>query len=164
MTDDGDPAVSVEDQFAAIGSLGQVLDDVDVEYWLFGGWAVDFWVGAVTRPHGDIDVAAWRADFDVIRSALVAAGWVHTPAKEDVVGTRYRMRTAELEFTFVESGEAGEVVVPLPTGSVGSADRPDTSIFHPTRCPTTSARGRWQPYSFPGACDTSCTVSSGCAM
>ncbi|MEP6761942.1 MAG: hypothetical protein ABJA93_11350 [Sporichthyaceae bacterium] len=118
MTDDGDPAVSVEDQFAAIGSLGQVLDDVDVEYWLFGGWAVDFWVGAVTRPHGDIDVAAWRADFDVIRSALVAAGWVHTPAKEDVVGTRYRMRTAELEFTFVESGEGGEVVVPLPTGSV----------------------------------------------
>lgn len=34
---------------AAIASLDTSLQERDIEYWLFGGWAVDFWVGSVTR-------------------------------------------------------------------------------------------------------------------
>jgi hypothetical protein len=108
----------VADGLAAIGSLSAALDGAGIEYWLFGGWAVDFWVGEVTRPHDDIDVAAWRHDFDAIRTSLVAAEWEHTPTADDVVGTRYRSGAAEVEFTFVEQGAEGQVVVPLPTGPV----------------------------------------------
>ena len=124
--DDGgsDPAVGVEDQLAAISSLGQVLGDAGIEHWLFGGWAVDFWVGEVTRPHDDIDVAAWRHDYDGIRSALIAAGWEHTPTAEDLVGTRYRKGIAEVEFSFVEASDGGSVVVPLPTGPVTWSSEP----------------------------------------
>jgi hypothetical protein len=39
------------EQLAAIESLGRALGDAGIEYWLFGGWAVDFWVGRVT-PSG----------------------------------------------------------------------------------------------------------------
>jgi hypothetical protein len=44
---------------------------------------------------------------------LLAAGWRHTPLEDDVVGTRYRWQTSELEVTFVEDRD-GTVVVPIP--------------------------------------------------
>ncbi|WUJ70704.1 hypothetical protein OG809_37095 [Kribbella soli] len=102
------------DQLAAISALSQALDDAGVDHWLFGGWAVDFWVGERTRRHDDVDVAAWRRDFARVKAALEAAGWRHTPMSDDVIGTRYVFGAVLVEFTFVESGHAGEVVVPLP--------------------------------------------------
>jgi hypothetical protein len=115
---DGKELSSAELQLAAIASLSSALDQHGIEYWLFGGWAVDFWVGAVTRQHDDIDVAAWRQDYDTIRAALQAAGWQHTPAADDVVGTRYQRRSAQLEVTFVVADEDGRIIVPLADRSV----------------------------------------------
>ena len=74
------------EQIAAIQSLHNALRARGIEYWLFGGWAVDFWVGCVTRDHDDIDAAAWRRDYDNIRAVLLASGWRHTPAADEVVG------------------------------------------------------------------------------
>jgi hypothetical protein len=101
-------------QIAAIRSLDGALRAVNIDYWLFGGWAVDYWVGRVTRAHDDIDVAAWRRDYDDIREALLGAGWLHTPVADEVVGTRYTWEESELEFTFVEIRDGGEIVVPIP--------------------------------------------------
>jgi Aminoglycoside-2''-adenylyltransferase len=102
-----------ERQLAAIGSLSHALDASGVDYWLFGGWAVDFWVGSITRDHDDIDVAAWRSDQDLINAALVGAGWRHTPADDEVVGTRYQLHDAQAEFTFVVSDAEGRVLIPF---------------------------------------------------
>lgn len=102
------------EQLAAIAALGRALDDTGVDHWLFGGWAVDFWVGEQTRQHDDVDVATWRRDSGRVKAALETIGWRHTPMPDDVIGTRYVFGTALVEFTFVESGAAGEVVVPLP--------------------------------------------------
>ena len=124
MDDHEVPPVSADDQLAAIGSLAAALDGSETDYWLFGGWAVDFWVGEVTRTHDDIDVVVWRQDDRRIHSSLLAAGWEHTPTPDDLVGTRYRSGAVEVELTFVERGAAGEVVVPLPTGPVVWAAQP----------------------------------------
>ena len=105
---------TAEEQLAAIANLSEVLDQHAVDYWLFGGWAVDFCVGAVTRKHGDIDVAAWRRDYDTIKSALEGAGWRHTPAADEKAGTRYERGSAMVEFTFVVAQDDGSVVVLLP--------------------------------------------------
>lgn len=113
-----------DEQLAAIQAFDQALRTAAIDYWLFGGWAVDFWVGEVTRAHDDIDVAAWRSDVDAIRTALVTAGWEHTPTPEDRVGTRYRLGRVQVELTFVEAGKAGEVVVPLPSGAVTWSPEP----------------------------------------
>ena len=103
-----------EEQLAAIASLSRALDQERIDYWLFGGWAVDFWVGRVTREHDDIDVAAWRTDYDAIGTALRAAGWRDTPVPEEVVGTRYQWGMAQVEFTFMTTDTDGQVVIPLP--------------------------------------------------
>ena len=124
-----DPAMSDEaggraaEQLAAIESLDQALRAAGLDYWLFGGWAVDFWVGRVTRDHDDIDAAAWRRDYDKIRAALLSVGWRHTPLETDVVGTRYRWRSSELELTFVEDRD-GTVVVPIPEHEIVWTEEP----------------------------------------
>ena len=43
----------------------------------------------------------------------MAAGWRHTPAADEVVGTRYQWRSAQVEFTFVIADEDGSILVPL---------------------------------------------------
>ena len=114
MTDPPEEAPSPEDQLAAIASLSRALEAAGIEHWLFGGWGVDLWVGEITRPHEDIDVGAWRADYDAIGNALLAAGWRHTPVPDEVVGTRYQLGRAQVEFTFFVTDGDGSTVVPRP--------------------------------------------------
>jgi hypothetical protein len=111
-------SATADEQLQAIERLDRTLGEHRLDYWLFGGWAVDFWVGAVTREHDDIDVAAWRDDYEPIRAALTAAGWRHTPAADEAVGTRYRWGAALVEFTFVAVDEAGRIVIPFADAPV----------------------------------------------
>jgi hypothetical protein len=111
-----------EQQLAAIASLSGALDELGLDYWLFGGWAVDFWVGSITRDHDDIDVAARRSDQDAIKAALLEVGWRHTPAVDEVVGTRYQLGGVETEFTFVVPDADGRVFIPLDQPLMWSAE------------------------------------------
>ena len=122
MSDDA-RVTKADVQLEAIARLNTALDTSDIDYWLFGGWAVDFWVGSITREHDDIDVVAFRVDYDAIRAELLEAGWEHTPTPNDVVGTRYAWRGVEVEFTFVIDKD-GSVVIPLPDGPIVWSDRP----------------------------------------
>lgn len=99
---------------AALGSAASALDSAELEHWFFGGWAVDLWVGRLTRPHDDIDVLVWRRDEPRVHEALGAAGWLHTPTPEDLVGTNYARDQYELQLTFVVPSDEGGVVIPVP--------------------------------------------------
>ncbi|MFF7972996.1 nucleotidyltransferase domain-containing protein [Streptomyces sp. NPDC007905] len=44
---------------------------------LRGGWAMDVFLGEVTRDHGDIDWFAWARDAAVLADVLTRPG--HTP-------------------------------------------------------------------------------------
>ena len=101
-----------------VASAAGALDASELEHWFFGGWAVDLWVGRLTRPHDDIDVLVWREDEARVHEALQGAGWVHTPTPEDLVGTNYARDGYELQLTFVVAGPQGGVVVPVPEQSI----------------------------------------------
>src|SRR5215203_4624831 len=96
-----------------VRSASSALDAAALEHWFFGGWAVDLWVGRLTRPHEDIDVLVWRRDEEGVHEVLQGAGWVHTPTAEDLVGTNYACDGYELQLTFVVPGPGGGVVVPV---------------------------------------------------
>jgi hypothetical protein len=98
----------------ALGSAANALEAADLEHWFFGGWAVDLWVGRLTRRHDDIDVLVWRHHQSRVHDALEASGWRHTPTPEDLVGTNYARDGYELQLTFVVPGGEGGVVVPTP--------------------------------------------------
>ena len=99
---------------AALGSDSKALDEAGLEHWFFGGWAVDMWVGRLTRPHDDIDVLVWRRDERRVDAALETAGWGHAPTPEDLLGTSFVRETYELQLTFVVPRADGGVVVPVP--------------------------------------------------
>jgi hypothetical protein len=103
-----------EDGVAALRSAASALEAAELEYWFFGGWAVDLWVGRPTRQHDDIDVLVWRRDETRLHEALEAAGWTHAPTPEDLVGTSYFHDGYELQLTFAVPAADGGMVVPIP--------------------------------------------------
>jgi hypothetical protein len=106
------PAPWAHAQLAAIANVEALLDAAGIDHWLFGGWAVDFWVGRITRPHHDVDLAVLLVDRPAIHEALLAGGWIHTPFDDEVVGTRYRRDGVLLELTFVVI-DNGHVLLPF---------------------------------------------------
>ncbi|MGO4599961.1 nucleotidyltransferase domain-containing protein [Terrabacter sp. 2RAF25] len=46
-----------------------VLDGIDVPWWVAGGWAIEAFTG-VARPHEDIDLSVFRRDLPALRTFL----------------------------------------------------------------------------------------------
>jgi Aminoglycoside-2''-adenylyltransferase len=104
------------DQLAALSRVAELLDRHGFEYWVFGGWAVDFHAGAVTREHDDVDIAVWAEDDDRITAVLLADGWRHAPEEGEDGFTGYERQGVKLEVAFLARAENGEVYTPLREG------------------------------------------------
>ncbi|MFG3696741.1 nucleotidyltransferase domain-containing protein [Micromonospora sp. NPDC047620] len=66
-------------QLDGIAELAGLASTAGVEVWLRGGWAMDFHLGEVTRPHVDVDWYCWRADAERLAGLLRAHGWRPDP-------------------------------------------------------------------------------------
>jgi Aminoglycoside-2''-adenylyltransferase len=113
-------------QLETIGWLHTLLGEQGIDYWLFGGWAVDFHAGRVTRDHEDVDLAVWQSDLDLVSGLLEAHGWVHAPEPGEDGYTGYERGEVRVELAFLACDEAGTVYTPLrdgqgdwPAGSFG---------------------------------------------
>jgi hypothetical protein len=103
-------------QLAALASIHELLEAAGIEYWLFGGWAVDFHVGKVTRPHDDLDVAVWSKDLDRIAALLARDGWTHAPEQGEDGYTGYERGDVRLELAFLARDPDDIVCTPLREG------------------------------------------------
>jgi hypothetical protein len=112
--------IAVEDyasrQLAALEQVARLLDARTIDYWLFGGWAVDFHAGSVTRAHDDIDIAIWLEDFERIATLLESEGWQHAPTEDEDGGTGYARDDVRLELTYLVRNDEGEVFIPFRDG------------------------------------------------
>ena len=105
-------------QLAALAGVDERFTEAHVDYWLFGGWAVDFNTGTVTRPHDDVDIAVWFDDVMRIAELLEADGWSHAPDPDEDGGTGYERDGVRLELTFLVRLEDGGVYMPFRHGHV----------------------------------------------
>lgn len=104
-----------------------VLDELEVGWWLLGGWGVDALVGRQTRPHRDLDVAVPLADLPRIEARLPSFRRTNPEEHpgfallEDVCGRRFDL----LLLTGDRQQLAGGGVVQYPheetiaTGTIG---------------------------------------------
>jgi hypothetical protein len=106
----------VIDQLPAIDALHHAFAANDVPYWLFGGWAVDFHVGRVTRAHDDIDIAAWLRDRATIRRLLEEAGWNALPEHPDDGYDAFEQAGGRIEVAWLVQDDDGAVYTPVPGG------------------------------------------------
>ncbi len=98
--------------------MARLLEDAGIDYWLFGGWAVDFYVGSLTRDHDDVDLAIWLEDHPRIARLLESDGWCHAPFPDEDGGTGYERFGVRLELTFLERRRDGTVTIPMRAGPV----------------------------------------------
>jgi dihydrofolate reductase len=117
-------------QLAALADVDRVLREARLEYWLFGGWAVDFYAGRVTRPHFDVDIAVWLDALPLLDAALRSAAWRQAPDPGEDGGTGYERGGVRLELTYLVRRGDGSVVTPLrdfeapwPDGAFGADTR-----------------------------------------
>ncbi len=106
----------MNEQLSALRGVHEALTAADVDYWLFGGWAVDFYAGEVTRDHDDVDVAVWLSDHERVAELLAADGWTHAPEPGEDGGTGYERNGVRLELTFLVRDDDGDVFIPLRSG------------------------------------------------
>jgi dihydrofolate reductase len=100
-------------QLSALADVAAELHGAGIDYWLFGGWAVDFYAGRVTRPHSDVDLAVWRVDAPRVAELLAAGGWTHAPDPEEDGGTGYERDGIRLELTFLVRDDSERILTPL---------------------------------------------------
>jgi hypothetical protein len=104
-------------QLSAMGHLHGLLQQLGIPYWLFGGWAVDFHAGRVTREHADIDLAIWLSDLDRTKRALQQERWDVTLDSLEGGYLELRHDGLHLDLTYLVQDEStGEVYTPLPEG------------------------------------------------
>ncbi|WP_327683464.1 nucleotidyltransferase domain-containing protein [Kitasatospora sp. NBC_00458] len=105
----------------ADGQLAQIAETVGlarrlgIRVWLRGGWAVDFFLGELTRDHEDIDWFAAAADAPALAAGLRGLG--HRPLEG---------APPEQQLDFVRDGleSSFALVEPLPDGRVLVAGGP----------------------------------------
>lgn len=66
----------VEEQLQAISGVLTTARRLGARVWLRGGWAMDFLLGRVSRPHVDIDWFLLVDGAERLKEALVAEGFV----------------------------------------------------------------------------------------
>jgi hypothetical protein len=108
----------MHEQLAALKSVSAAFDSDGIDYWLFGGWAVDFDAGEITRAHSDVDLAVWRDDLDRIVELLQQGAWRHAPDEEEDGGTGYERDGVRLELTYLVHDAEGHICIPLSRGLV----------------------------------------------
>lgn len=89
---------------------------------MFGGWAVDFYAGMITRPHDDVDVAVWLDDVPRIADLLRAVGWGRARVEGEDGGTAYERGPVRLELTHLVRNGDGRIVTPLRDGEAAWPD------------------------------------------
>jgi hypothetical protein len=62
-------------QLAVLAHLDDLFGREHIRFWLRGGWALDFMVGRVTRPHADLDLVLWNRRRSRAHATLLASGF-----------------------------------------------------------------------------------------
>jgi hypothetical protein len=118
----------------------------DVQVWLRGGWAMDFFLGEVTRDHRDIDWFAWTGDADVLGAELVRRGFRKVPGLPPDQQIDLVKDGEDVSLNLLRRDEGGRIVV--GGGPYAGSPWPDDMLdahlgrIGDLRCPIVSPRAQ----------------------
>ncbi len=99
-------------QFRLIGEFVDWLNGAEMTFWLSGGWAVDFHVGRVTRPHSDIDFIVNLDDRTRLRRLLEQKGFVTTWVDKGGGVEWFESDGIRIEVSYITKNNDGSMVTP----------------------------------------------------
>jgi hypothetical protein len=130
-------------QLTLIDEVTQTLTRAGVPHWLFGGWAVDFIAGEVTRPHRDIEFAVWASDAEHVSALLAPLDYQLDPAHTSVEMTLFWKHEQIVEFYNHLVNAAGQIVIAGKWSDWAWADAAfdaPMATLHGVTCPIVSAQ------------------------
>jgi hypothetical protein len=93
-----------------LGAIAEVTA-LGIEVWLRGGWATDFFLGRMTRPHRDVDWFAWSSDGNRIATELTSRGYELLPEPAHDRQLDFVRDGLDLSFALIARDETGRVIV-----------------------------------------------------
>jgi hypothetical protein len=98
-------------QLQLIGETVEIAKALGAEVWLRGGWAMDFFIGEVTRDHVDIDWFAWVKDASALTAGLLRSGYEPLSGPPVDQQLDFRKQGVESSFALLAKDRFGRVVV-----------------------------------------------------
>ncbi|MFI8240489.1 nucleotidyltransferase domain-containing protein [Streptomyces sp. NPDC085866] len=98
-------------QLRLIGETVEIAKALGVEVWLRGGWAMDFFIGEVTRDHVDIDWFAWADDASALADGLLCSGYEPLSGAPSDQQLDFCKQRVESSFALLSKNRSGGVVV-----------------------------------------------------
>jgi len=96
-------------QLELIHEFASLAGESGVEWWLRGGWALDFLLGRVTRAHEDIDLFIWAADAPRLLPSLKGKGYEEIGGPPPEQQRNLVKDCEEFHLTLIEENELGVV-------------------------------------------------------
>jgi hypothetical protein len=99
-------------QLRLIAEIGEAMRQAGASWWLYGGWAMDFHAGCVTRAHSDIEFFVRIEHAEAAKAALVARGFLAPPGLHPDEGQPFLKDGVEAGMWFLERRSDGTDAVP----------------------------------------------------
>ncbi|HTL27929.1 MAG TPA: hypothetical protein VL282_01860, partial [Tepidisphaeraceae bacterium] len=110
--------------FDALMRAVALLRALPCDWWIAGGWAIDLFLGRVTRSHGDLEIGIWRDDQAKLRAAFpnriwhkaVDHGWVPWPSDDRIELPVFQLKALdesagdEIEFFLNDRDTSGNFI------------------------------------------------------
>lgn len=98
-------------QLALIREYVSTCSAAGIRFWLRGGWAMDFYLGRISREHEDIDLFVWADDADRLMESLAAAGFEEIGGAPPEAQRNLVKDGEELQIALLARNERGDIVV-----------------------------------------------------
>jgi hypothetical protein len=137
---------SNREQLALLGEIDEILRGERIRYWLRGGWAFDFTLGEITRPHDDIDLVTWKRHQSRISRLFVEHGFTPRPTPMPETDAKFEKRGQDIQVLFVVKGLGGAIYTASftdapPRWSLDALSEPPRHL-HGLTCRAISAKGQ----------------------
>lgn len=109
-----------QEQLDILRELNRIFTRIEGQFWLRGGWAIDFLLGEITRPHEDLDLVTWIDQREALEKSLLDAGYERFPVSGRQ--TDFKKGNVDIQFLYLTHSEDGQLI---PNGLPEWVWRPD---------------------------------------
>lgn len=96
-------------QLEILREIAGIFSSFGGSFWLRGGWAIDFLLGRITRPHEDLDLVTMVECRDRLERELAAAGYERFPVSGRQ--TDFRKNGTDIQVCYVTYTEDGKIML-----------------------------------------------------
>lgn len=96
-----------------MAEISAISEALGIPFWLRGGWAIDFYLGKITRPHDDIDFVTWIQDRERLEVELIKSGYEKTFVLKEFRNRQsdFRKENVEISFCYITHSDDGELIM-----------------------------------------------------